>query len=40
LGGVCENLIDVGEIECGGVLRVWPEVLDGHGEECSYRSRE
>ena len=29
---VSENLIDVSEIECGGVLRVLLEVWDGHGE--------
>ena len=40
LSGVGENLIDVGEIECRGVLRVWPQVLDGHGEESGYRGRE
>jgi hypothetical protein len=24
---VGENVIDVAEIECGGILTIWPEVL-------------
>ena len=44
-GGKCyiridENPIDVPKIKRGGILTVWPQVLDGHSEECSDRSRE
>ena len=37
---VGENLIDFCEIGCGGVLRIWPEVQDGHGEQPSHGGRE
>ena len=35
-----KNLIDVPKIERRGILAVWPQVLDGHSEECGDRGRE
>jgi hypothetical protein len=37
---VGKNLIDVPKIKSRGILTVRPQVLDGHGKECSNGSRE
>ena len=37
---VGEKLINVLEIERGGILRVWPQVLDRHSKQCGDSSRE